>query len=325
MAETSYPVEDGAGVINDTYEALMAQVFGAGRVALSSVGRELTDVSASPLIYADSTGRQYKVSANQAYQLHGYRWQSGSDVIVKPLAANTSGKSRIDRAVMRLNRADYTMRVETLQGVAADVPVAPAVTQNWGSTGVWEVPLARITVTSNSGTGLPSIAPANVVEESTWLAPRSELGPSAWRSQTLPLGKWYLETDTGRVWYGSAGGSILVGENGPWTKIGSAGGWASDNVYCQRINGLTYFQCTTSLSAPSRAPNSETLICTLPDEFRPVGDLNALALLTPSQLGRVFIEASTGRVELAAFAQTFPQGGGLVIHPVSWPSKGVRR
>lgn len=318
MAETSYPAADGAGVIETTYEKLMACVMGIGRVD-SSADRSTT---LAPLVYADSSGRQVKVAANAAYILRGYRWESGSDGLVVAIPANTSGKTRIDRIVLRLDRSTWTVRVAVLQGSADDAPVPPALTQNTSSSGVFEVSLAKVTVTSNAGVGLPLIATGDVTAEHQYLMPQGHIGATALRS-SIGLGGLYYESDTGRVYFGTTAGDILVAENGPSTKIAAAGGWNQDSIYCQRVNGRTHFQCMVINSGADKAPSTDLLVCTLPTQFRPISDKWFNCVLQPGQGAFGYITAATGTVKITAYPQTFPSGGRAVLGPFEWPSTGV--
>lgn len=323
MAETSFPVADGAGVSEDTYERLMAQVMGVGRSILSGGnGDPLT--SFTPMVYADLTGRQVKVRANNAYTIRGYRWESGTEDVIVPLDANTSGKARLDRIVLRLDRSTYTIRVGKLTGTPADTPSLPAVTRSFGSTGLYEVAIGRIAVKSQSGTNLPSIAAADVTEEAIYLAENGAVGYSGFMNTNLPAGSFYTQTDQQRIWAGAGGGAIILGERGPFTKLAPAGGWTDDFLYAQRVNGFTYFQAYIKLNVADRPAGTDLTVCTLPAAFRP----NGTNLYTPAwmnnQVGAAHINATTGVVSVTAYGQTFAHLGGLVIGPVVYPSNGVR-
>lgn len=319
MAETSYPIAGGAGVTDNPYENLMNHIMSIGRVhpTLDYI------TAATDLVYGDSTGRQVKVAANSAYIVRGFRWESGTDVAVLALAANTSGKTRIDRVVLRLDRSTYTVRLAVLTGTAADSPAPPAVTQSSTSTGVYEVPLAQVTVTSNTGAGLPSIIAANVKPEHNYLMPHGLNGLAANRGGALPLGRLYHEMDTSRLYMGSSAGDLLIGENGPNTKVAAAGGWTSDSIYVQRVNGRTHFQCSIKLNVADRPASTDLVVCNLSASFRPQHNIAALCGMAPGQVGFVLFDATSGSVTVTAYPQTFPNAGTLIIQPFSWPSVGL--
>jgi hypothetical protein len=319
VAETSYPVAGGAGVNEYTYELLMAQSLGTGRVEMYQEGA----TTVSSLLYADSTGRNVKVAANSAYIVRGYRWESGSDVVTLPLAANTSGQLRYDRVVLRLDRSNYTVRLRVLQGAPASAPVPPVATRQTGSTGFWEEPIGRVAVKSQSGTDLPSITPADVIPEHKYLMPPGAYGPSVGMPGNIAIGKMHLEQETGRVYMGAPGGNILLAENGPMTKIAAAGGWTQDNIYARRVNGTTHLQATVILNVVDRPAGTDLLVCTLPDAFRPVNDMWSNVVMSPGQVGWAYIDASDGTIRVLHYPSTYPKGGRLVIAH-SYASKGVR-
>lgn len=322
MAETSYPIADGEGVTEYAYEKLMAQVAGVGRVNLASgVGGSGVASIGNKLVYGDSTGRQVKIKPNEAFIFRGFRWESGTEVIVRPLDVNTSGKTRIDRIVLRLDRSDWTVRLATIKGTPADVPVAPQWTSNYGATGVHDVPIGRATVRSNTGSGLPSLAAADVIDESTWLAPTAHVGFSDWMNRALPAGEIYTSPDNGRMWAGlGTSEAAIVGERGPFTKLAAAGGWTADNLYAQRVNGWTFFQGYITLNVADRAPHTDMLVCTIPPLYRPVRNFFFHVGMSPGQVGFGHCEALTGRLVITAYNTAFPQNGKLIIGPLSWPS-----
>lgn len=321
MAETSYPIAGGAGVNEFTYELLMAQALGSGRVEPVMSGS--TSLS-SALVYADSSGRQVKIAANAAYMMRGFRWESGPDGVVVPLNANTSGKTRKDRIVLRLDRSTYTIRVSALPGTPADVPAAPSPVVSSSLTGEFEEAIGTVTVKSQSGTGLPTITATDVVSEDKYLAPPGIYGSSAVRGSANPIGKFYLESDTKRLFWGAPGGDILVAENGPLTKLAPAGGWKDDNLYVQRVNGMTYFQGKIALNTTDRPAGTDMTVCTLPATFRPTSNFYSNVVMSPGQGGWAHFDASTGVILITSYPQAFPNGGILIIGPVTYPSVGVR-
>lgn len=314
MAETSFPIAGGGSVTDFAYERLMFTVLGNGRItgSVPSAG----DLS-NPILYADSTGRQAKIRANTAALIRGFRWESGTEGVVQPLDANTSGQPRLDRFVLRLDRSNFTVRVAVLKGTPAPTPSLATLTQQTGSTGFYEWPLGSVKVASNAGSGLPSIAAGDVTSEEYFLAPRTTVG-----HRFPPASPGAIHHDGERMYRGVGGLWVPIGESGPWTKITASGGWTNDNIYCKRTNGFTTFQCQVQLnSTAARAANTPTRVCFLPAEFRPTAGATALvAWMSPGQVGRVQVTASTGEVEVTDFPQTFPVGGTLVIQGHSWPA-----
>lgn len=315
MAEISFPVAGGAGVIEATYERLMGPLLGSGRVAFLPTSGQLE----TPLIFADNSGRQVKAYANQAAILRGFRWESGSTPPVLALDANTSGNPRIDLIVLRLNRTTWTVRLGKTNGTPAAVPNAPAAIQDTGSDGVWELPVATVRVVSSGTNGQPFIQAIDVVAKDWWLAPPAIVTAS---DQMPPAshGQVVHQYDTGKTFRAIGSSYVLQGEAGAWTKLTSAGGWTGDELYGQRVNGLTYFQAHSTLNVTSRQPNTDMLVCTLPATFRPLHDLNFSVLMSPSQMGAGNIDAATGKVSITTYPDLFPNGGRITIGPLTWPN-----
>lgn len=318
MAETSFPVAGGAGVTDATYERLLGPVTGSGRYGMGLTAGQL----ATPLIFGDNSGRQVKAYAGQAAVVRGFRWESGTTPPVVALDANTSGNPRLDLIVLRLSRNDFTVRLNKINGTPSTVPAAPSPVQDTGSTGVWDLPLAAVRVASSGVTGQPFIQSTDVTPVDWWLTgpgvtlrngtsiPVTSPGTPAWR---LDNGRSYISTGTGYT---------LLGESGAWTKLTAAGGWTSDALYVQRVNGWTYLQGTLVLNAADKAPSTDLAVCVLPDSFRPAHDMWFQATLQPGQAAFGFITAATGSVAITAYASTFPNGGRAVLGPITYPSAG---
>lgn len=194
MAETSYPLAGGGSVTDARYEKLMAEISGSGFLGNPN--------NLSPLMYADGTGRQVKVAASRAAVIRGFRWESDAAGLTQPLAANTSGFSRIDLGVLRLNRADFSVRFAIKQGTPASSPVSPSVTQDTLDAGVWEIPVGRVTVASTTAAeadaNLPSIANLDVTSLEYYVGPPPIVGGSTSRPAHAP-GLQFFEVDTGRL------------------------------------------------------------------------------------------------------------------------------
>lgn len=144
MAESSWPSPDTSRVVND---------FQYERLALSSgpVAGLYGSPADTALIYGDSTGMQIKVRADRYGLVRGNQWWSGGTDFTKTISANASGSTRIDLIVLRLSRTTWNTTVAVVNGTPG-AGVAPSPTQNTGSTGVWELPLAAVTVANAAAT-----------------------------------------------------------------------------------------------------------------------------------------------------------------------------
>jgi hypothetical protein len=182
MAEDSWPTpqHNSRAVTDNEYELLAAASSGDGVIGAPS------DTS---VVFGDSTGRQVKVRTNKSAYVRGRLWQSGTSTLTLAITANTSGSTRIDRVVLRLDKSTWAFTL----AVKAGTPGAgvPALTQNTGSTGTYEFPLARVTVVNNAAT----IAAADVVVDTYWLAPRTSLSLDSTAIAPATFGR--LNVDSG--------------------------------------------------------------------------------------------------------------------------------
>lgn len=149
MAELSWPSpDDGRTVDERQYELIMAQTTDDG-LLMDDSGAQIDPGGIQP-VYGDSSGLQYKVAADLFGNVRGFGWTSGASVITKSIAANGAGSTRFDRVVLRLDKATWNVRIATVQGTAGGG--LPALTRDVGTSGVFEVHIATVTVTSGAGT-----------------------------------------------------------------------------------------------------------------------------------------------------------------------------
>lgn len=156
MAETSWPDPAAARVVTDIQFEQLEQA-GPGDGVAGSPGQ-------SPVVYADSTGRQVKIRANKLGKVRGHPWFSGPVEFTKTIAANATGQSRIDLIVLRLTRLTWAVTVEVKAGVPGAPPATPALTQDLDASlagaGVFEIPLATVLVA-------PGVAVINAADVGT--------------------------------------------------------------------------------------------------------------------------------------------------------------
>lgn len=143
MAESSWPnPADGRSVDDVQYEKLAAYYGGTGGV--------MGEFSSPQLVYGDSSGMQIKIGADRHALVRGHVWWSGSTIVTKAIAANASGSTRVDLVVLRLDRATWAVNLVVLTGTPGSG--APSPTQWTGTTSVWDLPLATVTVASGAVT-----------------------------------------------------------------------------------------------------------------------------------------------------------------------------
>lgn len=146
MTETSWPLPPDRIITDLEYERLMASPL-----ATSGLVGRTTDPA---LVYADSTGRHVKVHSDRRAWVRGFEWDSGPSDNTLTIAANSTGATRRDLVVLRLDRATFAVNAAVVTGTAT----VPSPTQNTGTSGVWELPLASVAVAN----GAVSIAPSDV-------------------------------------------------------------------------------------------------------------------------------------------------------------------
>jgi hypothetical protein len=119
------------------------------------------------IAYADSSGRQIKIRANCVGLLRGHLFGTGDADTTISVGANTSGSTRIDLLVARLDRTTWDVTPVLKPGTPGSG--APS-TQRDGftaSTGKYEIPLLEVTAVNGAST----IAPADVKLRAWYLRP----------------------------------------------------------------------------------------------------------------------------------------------------------
>ncbi|MFJ7100197.1 hypothetical protein [Streptomyces albogriseolus] len=187
MAQASWPDPADSRVVTDVqHEKLAARysddgVYGnPGDAAVVTAGVGLTVL----------------VRAGVYGSLRGHGWTSGTTGDTLPVDANSSGQTRIDRVVLRLDRSTWTVRAVVKPGTPG--AGAPALTQATGDTGLYEIPLADVTV-------LNGAAAVTVTRRELWVGSRVRPCTSSSRNPLPNVGEMCLETDTGtvRMWDGT--------------------------------------------------------------------------------------------------------------------------
>lgn len=157
MAQSSWPSPDTAHVVNDSQYERLGVSYGAIAGLIGTPG-------STHLCFADATGLQVKLLGDRYAQVRGFTWYSGASTFAQAIASNSSGSTRTDLIVLRLSRTTWNVTVAVVQGSPG--AGAPAVTQNSGSTGVWELPIGLVNVTSGAST----IQATDVTPISLWIA-----------------------------------------------------------------------------------------------------------------------------------------------------------
>ncbi|MGA4896774.1 hypothetical protein ACPCAJ_02245 [Streptomyces griseoincarnatus] len=189
MAQTSWPspAHNDRAVTDVEYEKIAARFSDDG----------VDGSPADPAVVTAGVGLNVAIRANVYATVRGHAWTSGTSTVTLAVSSNSSGQTRIDRVVLRLDRSDWTVRAVVKTGTPG--AGVPALTQSTGDTGVYEIPLAEVTV-------LNGAASVTVTRRELWVGSRVRACTSATRNPAPAAGELCLETDTGmvRMWDGAA-------------------------------------------------------------------------------------------------------------------------
>lgn len=254
MAELSYP---NPAVTQLQHERLM------GVAAPSGVFGHPADQA---VVYAPNSGtREVRIRTNRRAIVQGYGWENDAAEVVKNLAANSSGAARVDLVVLRLNRATWTVTLQVVQGTPGSG--APAVTTGTSSSGVWELPLAEVTVAS----GATTLAADKVTNRAWYIGadgqyrctpttrPPHEAGRTIWEH---PTGRYLVSTGLGGKWLTS------VEDSGP-TSVNMVSGYSAIENNLQRRNGVCVLNLKVMRTNGLIPAGSTTKVANLPDGFAP--------------------------------------------------------
>lgn len=309
MAQSSWPSPADDRVVTDAQHEKLAARFSDDGV--------YGDPTNAPVVTA-GIGLTVTVRANVHASVRGHGWTSGSTGITLTIAPNTSGQTRVDRVVLRLDRSDWTVRAIVRQGTPG--AGTPSLVRTTGDTGVYEVLLAGVTVL----TGAASVA---VTRGELYVGSRVRPCLSTQRNRHPERGEMGWETDTGRLilWDGSAW--LMVYEDSGDVPIDSPlSTWrnASASVL-ERRNGSVHlrlgsFQRTAGNLSGSTMSRLPVLI---PAAYRhPTRDQHILAYISGAGLARVIIYSANtdrpGQVWLENYEEVKTNQYVMPMSGVSW-------
>jgi len=259
MAESSWPFNNGP-VDDAQYEALVGSVYPDGM---------LGSPSDPQMCYGDNSGMSVAFRANSQVLVRGRIWDSGNSVVTKTIDANSSGQTRYDLVVVRYDRSNYGCTAQVRKGTPG--AGVPSFTQTAGSAGVWEVPIAKVQVTS----GAVSIGGSDVTVAGWYASPGSMAVLCT--SQTRPPHKESLrihEHDTG-VEYISTGSSwLLTMEDTDWQPLTVTSSWTwgsgtnTDQPLVRRRNGVVYFRAGEIKRTSALSSGSASKLYDIPSGYR---------------------------------------------------------
>ncbi|MBK3556308.1 hypothetical protein JHN55_07110 [Streptomyces sp. MBT56] len=254
MAQNSWPSPsyNTRAVTDAEYEQL------AARFSDDGVYGDPTDAA----VVSAGIGLNVDIRLGVDASVRGHAWASGTSTVTLPITANSSGQTRIDRVVLRLDRSDWTVRAVVKAGTPGAGP--PPLTQDPGDTGVWEILLVGVTVQTGAGS-------VTVTRGELYVGTRVRPALASHRNVTPELGELAYETDTGRlslhtgssVWttlYESSSEALLGAGYSSWADEGQAVGQRSGSVVSLRISkrrvGSTFNQTDADGSKLATVPAS---------------------------------------------------------------------
>lgn len=248
MAQESYPNSghNDRQVTDDEHELL------AARFSDDGVYGDPTD---DPVVSA-GTGLSVNIRADVAASVRGHGWYSGGVAFSVPLSANISSQTRTDWIVLRLDRSDWTVTAAVVGGTPGSG--APSLTQQTGTTGVYEVPLAQARI-------LGGASSVTVTRAELYVGTRCRPCTSTTRNPAPRLGEQCFETDTKRVmlWDGTAW-RVLYADSGEvvlqklvtpsWASLGDSVLEQRGRAVWLRTGGWGRLRTTLPSSSDSQLP-----------------------------------------------------------------------
>lgn len=257
MAQESFPRPGhNDRAVTDTEHELLAARFSDDGV----YGDPADDA-----VVSAGTGLSVTIRADVAASVRGHGWYSGSVPFSVAVTANATSQPRTDWVVLRLNRADWTVTAAVVAGTPGSG--APALTQETGDTGIFEIPLAQARL-------LGGASSVTVTRAELYVGTRRRPCTSTTRNPAPRLGEECFETDTKRVmlWDGKAwrlvyqdSGEVVLQKmvTPSWSSPGDSVLEQRGGAVWLRTGGWTRVRTTLDASSESQLP------ILIPEAFQP--------------------------------------------------------
>lgn len=311
MAETSYPTAGGGSVTDNLYERLIGGQAGDGLIGPATL---------PSICYADSTGRHVKLRPFRYAIVRGFLYSVGLTPLTLAIAANSSGRTRIDRVVLRLDRSHHWVRAYVHQGAPAVKPVPPALVQQESPSTFWELPVATVTV-PNATSGLTASAVKNI---SYYLAEPPVVGPAAGRPAASP-GRIFRDVDNDRVYIGSENGTYqTIYYDTGWVSMAAPSGFAVDGGFKVRLkNGWVNLVIALRYSnVTAIAKTKAVTLKSLPAIYRPSTTIYAPAFISSTHHSTHITVSTAGAVVLQPDGVNTTKHNAVVWANISYPING---
>ncbi|MBF9135332.1 hypothetical protein I0C86_41515 [Plantactinospora sp. S1510] len=307
MASNSYPRPDynGGEVTELLYERLV------GPQAVDGVIGHPGDPAA---VFADGSGtRTVKVRADKRALLRGFAYESGSSDIPIELPANTSGTTRVDLIVLRLTRSTWRIQEAYVQGTPG--AGAPNGTYNTGDTGVYDLPLAEVTVAHNATT-----LAASTVTPVAWTVGVD--GQIRCTSTTMPpheVGRRVWQTDTARGLISSGSSWLVYAEETGESTMSLASGFTASNNHIKRRNGWVLCELTVRRTAAIIPANTNVQVATVPAGYRPPFLIQTNGVVPSGNQVVAFTISTAGAVVINSGPTGINANRSAIMATFSWP------
>ncbi|EFE74512.1 hypothetical protein K7395_24680 [Streptomyces filamentosus] len=310
MAQSSWPSPsyNDRSVTDAEYEVLSA------RFSDNGVYGDPTD----PAVVTEGVGLSVNVRPGVNASVRGHAWTSGTSTLTLAVAANGSSSTRTDRAILRLDRSDWTVRAVIKQGLPGSG--VPTLTQQTGGTGVFEVLLANITVP-------PAATSVSVTRGERYVGTRVRPCTSTPLTDPNPvLGELRWETDAKRL-------SVYDGEelrtlhHRPDQMVIDSPfmGWSNETASVLEVRGGVACLRLGSFQRTSRALDHATnsrLPVMIPAAYRhPNRDQFGIVYITGAHIGRVTVMAKNNPLGGQVYLTQHPDidvGDRVLSSTISW-------
>lgn len=279
MAQASWPSpnHNSRAVTDVEYEAV------AARFSDDGVYGEPGDTA----VVAAGVGLSVDVRSDVSASVRGHAWTSGTTAVNLTISSNASPWDRIDRVVLRLDRSTWDVTAAVREGTPGSG--TPALVQDDGDTGVYELPLATVSVKA-------SATSVTVTRTEMYVGTRIRPCTSSNRPAAPRSGEGAFETDTGRLilWTGSAW-TVVYSDSGGIVVNSALSAWdiTVDSVLEERGGNVHLRLGHFQRAAGTLANDSDSRLPVLiPAAYRhPTRVQYGIAYITGAQIGRFTIYA----------------------------------
>jgi hypothetical protein len=308
MVSFSYPsldFEDGA-VSEQYYE----------RLQISSVADGLVGLPTETFAFGEGAGGlQVKITANRRALVRGFMYEAGPTDVVVPISPNTSGSTRTDLLVLRLDRSTWNVR----EGVRAGTPGAGLPNPVQTDAGIWELPVAQVLV-ANNATNIASSAVTNRgwwIDDGRLLARPGALPPHYPSRQVL---EWDTTTSIKRQLFSDGAVWQVLWEDTGNQASALVAGWTASVNTVRRRSGIVTCHLTLrrhpggTLAASGGAYSHAA---TIPAGYRPAETLELPVYATGPRAATAATITPAGQVSIRRDVElTF--GTYFILAPATW-------